>query len=983
MSCGEGLHKINRLTTSSQSFLFSMNKVKLILLISVLFLFQKYGNAQNKINGLVKGVIVDTVYHESMANATISIFPDGDSTVTGHALADRKGAFQINNLGVGNYRILISFQGYETIQKDLSISATDPDKDLGLIYMLKATDVLAEVIIQRPPITVNGDTVAFSAGAFKTVPNANAEDLLKKLPGVEVDIDGNVTAQGEAIQKIYVDGKEFFGTDPKMATKNIPADMIESVQVYDDMSDQAKFTKIDDGSRSKTINIKLKKKSRQGYFGKGTIGHGNDNLYTGKMMVNRFYNDRRISFLGSSNNLNQQGFTSSDIVGNMGGYGGSGSLGNGINTSSSAGINYTDVIGKIQVQGSYLYSDTKKRTIESSHRKTLFPADAINNTRDSSTFANDQRYTYDANQNHNFNLRLEYKIDSMNSILYTPNLTLQNSNNMVNDSNYTNISLTDIEYPGLSGIRRNTNQREGISLNNELLYRRRFFTPGRTFTVGFRNSVNNSDGSGKTFSPITFYNPDGTINNIREKDFLSSQTTKSSNYVLSTSYTEPIGQNIILEFNYAYTNNFSTSDRTAYSYSNTTKQYDSLNPQQTNYFKNKFSAHRAGLNFRYHKDGYYFQAGGSMQASQLDNNSIRGIYTVAGKDTIIKTKQSYINFFPTANFRYDFNKRKNVRLYYQGRTNQPNVRQLQDVRDETNSLRTSIGNPGLKQEFSNYLNASYKSYSDITFRYINMNVNYNQVSNKIVNSIDFDTARGKGVQLVKPVNLNGTYNASYNLSIGIPLQKGVKGNSINMGNRMRFGRDVSQLYGKNNFTNTFSVSQSLGLNLNVQEKLNMEFRGRISYNSVTYSVQQNANNNLNSKYFSQNYSTNVNYYILKDLIASTDFNYSIRSGLADGYNLSIPLWNGGIAWQMFPKKNGQLKFSVNDLLNQNSDINRTIGENYISDSRTVILQRYYLLTFTYNFKRFGPKGSFNPSRREGDNHDRFDRRDGMPRMRNN
>ena len=509
-----------------------------------------------------------------------------------------------------------------------------------------------------------------------------------------------------------------------------------------------------------------------------------------------------------------------------------------------------------------------------------------------------------------------------------------------------------------------------------MLYRRRFFKPGRTLTLGFRNSVNNSDGSGKTFSPITFFNPSGSIDSIREKDFLSSQTTKSNNYVLSTSYTEPIGKNKILEFNYAYTNNFSTSDRSALSYNKNTKQYDSLNPQQTNYFKNKFIAQRAGLNFRYNKDAYNFQAGGSMQASDLDNNSIRGIYTAAGKDTIIRTKQSYINFFPTANFRYEFSRRKNLRLSYRGRTNQPNVRQLQDVRDETNSLRTSVGNPVLKQEFTNALNISYKSYSDITFRYINMNVNYNQVSNRIVNSIDFDTARGKGVQLIKPVNLNGTYDASYDLSIGIPLQKGVKGSSINMGNRMRFGRDVSQLYGKNNFTNTFSVSQSLGINLNIKEKLNMEFRGRLSYNSVKYSVQQNVNNNLNAEYFSQRYSTNINYYILKDLIASTDFRYTINSGLADGYNLSIPLWAGGIAWQMFPKKNGQIKFSVNDILNQNSDIDRNIGENYISDSRTVILQRYYLLTFTYNFNRFGPKGSFNSGRRDGENHTHFGGREG-------
>ena len=421
-----------------------MNKSKLFLLILVPFLFQQYGHAQSKIKGSVKGVLIDTAYNESMANATISIMPDGDSVLIAHTLADGKGTFLISNLKEGAYRLLISFQGYETLQKKLSISATAPHADLGIVNMIKASDMLDEVIIQRPPITVNGDTVAFSSEAFKTVPNATAEDLFKKLPGVEVDQDGNITAQGEAIQKIYVDGKEFFGTDPKMATKNIPADMIESVQVYDDMSDQAKFTRIDDGSRSKTINIKLKKKTRQGYFGRGTIGHGNDNLYTGKAMINRFYNDRRISFLGSSNNLNQQGFTSRDIVSGMGGFGGNNNLGNGINTSTSAGVNYTDIIGKLQVQGSYMFSETKRRTIESSHRKTLFPADSINNTRDSSTFANDQRSSFDINRNHNFNLRLEYKIDSMNSILYTPSLTLQNSDNFLNDSNYTKISLTDV-----------------------------------------------------------------------------------------------------------------------------------------------------------------------------------------------------------------------------------------------------------------------------------------------------------------------------------------------------------------------------------------------------------------------------------------------------------------------------------------------------------------------------------------------------------
>jgi len=932
-----------------------------VLLIVFLFLFQQISNAQKKTEGSVKGVLVDTAMHESMANATVSIINSIDSSLVAHTIARKNGDFFLINLEEGNYQLVISFQGYKTLFKKFSISTKKINVDFGKIPMLKTNEMLGEVIIERPPVAVKGDTVSFSADAFKTIPNATTEDLLKKLPGVEVDKDGNVTAQGEAIQKIYVDGKEFFGSDPKMATKNIPADMVASVEVYDDMSDQAKFTKIDDGSRSKTINIKLKKKTRQGYFGKVSAGHGNDDLYLGNIMINRFYNDRRISVLGSSNNLNQQVFTSQDLVSAMGGYGG-GNTANGISTNSSAGINYTDVIGKVDIQGSYMYGATSQRSIQSSTRQTFFPADSVRHTRDSSTLTNDERISLNKNENHNFNLRLEYKIDSMNSILYTPGLSIQNSADNFNDSNYTRISVANQEYKALSGISQNVNQRKGLALNNQLLYQRRFYKPGRTLTVGFRNSVNNSDGSGKTFSPLTFYNPAGRIDSVRQKDFLSSQTTRSDNYVVSSSYTEPVGKNKIIELNYAYINNFSTSDRTAFGYSTVSKKYDSINPQQTNSFKNKYIAHRLGLNFKYNKkDLFYFQAGGSVQASSVDNKSIRGIYTVQGIDSAIYTKQSYINFFPTASFRYNFNKHRNLYLGYRGRTNQPNVRQLQDVRDETNTLSTSVGNPDLKQEFNNTLYLSYKAYSPVTFRYFNVNVNLNQTTNKIVNSIDFDTARGNGVQLIKPVNLGGTYNASYDASFGIPLQKGIKGNSINMGNRMSYGQSVSQLYGKDNFTRNFSVSQSLGLNLDVKEKLNMEFRGRFTYNSVTYSGQEKQKNNLNSTYYSQNYSADVNYYLMSSLILSSRFNYTINSGLANGYNISIPLWNAALAWQMFEKKNGELRFSVNDILNQNSNISRSIGENYISDSRTEILQRYFLLTFTFNFNRFGAKGSYNKS----------------------
>lgn len=957
------------------------NLMLLIICLSAL----QHVMSQKTGNGSIKGALADTSGKELLADATVSLLTITDSSVVAYTRAKEKGAFQIKNIDFGTYRLVISFQGYHPFNKRITVSATAPEVDLGIIYMQKTNDMLEEIIVERPPIIIKGDTVEFSASAFKTKPNAVAEDLLKKLPGVEVDKDGNITAQGEAIQKVYVNGKEFFGSDPKMATKNITADMIESVQVFDDMSEQAKFTRIDDGSRSKTINIKLKKGMETGYFGRGNIGYGTKDRYSGSLMMNMFQGERRISVIGSSNNVNRQSFLSRDIVGGMGGFSGvtvvgsrGGSLGgrvgggpprggnvmiaggfngantgggnNGLTRATNGGFNYSDNFGKLSFTGSYMFGNTRNQTYQTSYNETRIPV------KDSVSYETDTSSSVTNNTNHNFNLRLEYTIDSMNSIVFTPNFVIQNSADSREGSNFIRGVTPGLDYLSLSGISQGSNKRNGISLNNELLFRHRFKEFGRTFTIGYKNTINNSNGSGSTYSPLSFYAPSGTLDSVRQQDFLSSQLTRSNNNVISSSYTEPLGNNKLLEVNYAYTNNSSTSDRDAFSYNTNTGRYDSVNAQQTNYFKNMFVAHRFGLNFRYKTSLYGFQAGGAVQASRQDNSSVQGIYSVNGKDSVIRTTQNFLNFFPTASFNYDFSRRKNIQIRYQGRTNQPTIKQLQDVRDETDVLQTVVGNPGLRQEFSNQINASYKTFNEITYRYLNVNIIYSQTSNKIVNSISFDTLRGSGVQLIKPVNLNGAYNASYDISLGIPLQSTMKGSSINFSNTMKYNRDVSRQYGQNSYTKTFTISQSAAINLDVKEKLNMEFKGRFSYNSATYSAQQKNTNNTNTRYFTQNYSTNVNYFITPSLILSTDFDYAINTGRAEGYNQSIPLWNAGLAYQIFRKKNGEIKLSVNDILNQNQSIDRQIGENYISDTRTVVLQRYFLLTFTYSFNRFGKNG---------------------------
>ncbi|MEO6915804.1 MAG: TonB-dependent receptor [Chitinophagaceae bacterium] len=931
------------------------------LAFSILF-FTLAVSAQTKTT--IKGKIVDTISKEVLPEATISLLNVQDSSVVAFALANAKGEFQLKDIDTGTFRVMVTFQGYVNNNRRIAVLGNKPIIDLGSVLMVNKASMLEEVVVEAPPITVKKDTVEFRADAFKTIPNANAEDLLKKIPGMEVDKDGNVKAQGEAIAKVYVDGKEFFGTDPKMATKNITADMIESVQVYDDMSDQAKFTRIDDGSRAKTINIKLKKNMRKGYFARAMIGVGDQGRYQGNLSLNKFNGDSRVSIVANSNNLNKSTFNFSDVVSAMGGStgirggggGGTGNFGgggrggggnfggggNGITKASLFGINYTNKIGtKLDITGSYNYSESENRKQTTSLRQTFLPGD-------STTFANEFSTAFTKNQNHRMSLRAEYYIDSMNSILYTPQITFQKSHNESLDSNYTFAQTPKFaNFLSNAGSTNYMNNRDGSTISNNILYRKKFRKYGRTFTLGLQNTLTNSDGDGRNLSPLAYYNPDGTLRLRRDQNLINTQKTKSNNNSVSASYTEPIGNNKILELNYAYSNNENISDRKAFNYNSLTAAFDKVNPQQTNYFENFFTSHRYGANFRLQEAKYNFQLGGSMQSSTQKNNSIRAIYQVNGKDSVITRKQNFLNFFPTANFQYNFTKSSNLRINYRGRTQQPTITQLQDVPDVSNPLVISTGNPNLKQEFSNSINTGFNSFNPANFKYVNVNVNIGQTSNKIVNSID--SVKGSyGVLFIKPVNLSGAYNGSYNVTLGIPLKQ-KRGSSFNFSNGMNYSKDVSLQYGVLSNTTNFNISQSAGVNLDWERKFNIGLRARATYTTLKYSIKPT----LNSSYLTQTYTTDMTVYFTKTTFMTTDFDYLINTGRAAGFNQAIPLWNAFIAQQLFKKKNGEIRFSINDILNQNQAITRTQYDNGFYDSKTTVLKRYFMLTFTYNLNKMG------------------------------
>jgi len=934
--------------------------MRIIFLLILLLFTAQFLTAQNKVTGKV----VDAVGKFPLADATVTLINPDDSSAAGFAVVDKSGLFEIKNLRKGNFILGITYTGYRPYTKNLDITLSQFVIDLDTVFMQPDTSMMQSVVVSAPPITVKKDTVEFRASAFKTKPNATVEDLLKKMPGMEVDKDGKITAQGEEITKIYVDGKEFFSNDPKLATQNLSSDLIESIQVFDDMSDQAKFTKIDDGSRKRTINIKLKKDRKRGVFGRSNASVGSSDRYDASASFNHFDNNRQISVLGGANNINRMGFTSNDLVSSIGGMGGNSggsrggrggggagsSIPNGNTKSWSTGVNYRDEWGsKINVSGNYFVSQTSTAYVTNSYRQSVFGTDSASYTTNNSSSKN-------TSTNHRFGLRFEYLIDTMNSVLLTPVLNLQHAGS--NSDQYQNIRASNaiINYKAIEGESHRSSQRDGQSFQNDLLFRHRFNKPGRTFTIGWSTALNGSDGEGYNTSPYYFYNPDSTLNRLDDRRQHNNQLTHSFNNTISTSVTEMIGSDKIWELNYAYTINKSTSNYHTFDFDSTTQQYDSVDKPQTNYFQNQYTANRLGTNFRVKKEKYDFQLGGAVNFASLQNLSNRA---TTGKDSTMQ--QQYTNFFPNASFNFNPKPRKNLRFNYRGSTRAPGISQLQNVVDVSNPLYLRTGNPDLKQEFTHNFNLSYNNFNFSNFVYLNLNVSGSVVSNKIVNSISILNG---GVQLIKPENLNGARNIAFSGTLGIPLKKVTTGRrapvNLNFTTSAGYNRDVSKLQDTLNFNYTQRFGQRIHFTWFIQDRLDLNASASINYNAARYSVRQN----MNYTYLDHHYAVDFTYTFFKRLMVNNDFDYYLNTGRANGFNQPIPLWNAYVSLLLFKKQNGEVRLSCIDILNQNKSINRTVGDNYIEDTYTRVLQRFFLVSFMYNFKTFG-KGMFSSGRDNG------------------
>ncbi|RBQ10183.1 outer membrane beta-barrel family protein [Pedobacter miscanthi] len=905
--------------------------------IFVVLLFCGYiAQAQN--TGSISGKVINAKDKKPVDFATVAVKSLKDSSVVASGQTNPDGTFSFKAIAPGKYRIYSAFLGLKTATKDVEVAKAAVNA--GDIAMSDdGVDLNTVNVTATIPIVVKKDTIEFDAKSIKVRENAVVEDLLKKVPGVEVAKDGSVKAQGETITKVKVDGKEFFGNDPLLATKNLPADMVDKIQVIDELSEQAQFTGIDDGTRNKILNITTKNGMKHGYFGNSTVGYGSNDRYDASLNVNKFDDDRQISFIGQFNNVNKQNFGQGGGVGNgfgggggggRGGFGGGGGGGSssgsgGITNTNAAGLNFADTYKDgTQFQASYFFNKASSESIQNSNIQNLTGgtnniAEAINNTTD--------------RINHRFNFMVDTKIDPSLSIKIQPNLAYtETDGNNLND--YTR-TLTD---GSTIGNQRNTTTAATPTISNNLLIRKSFKRRGRTLSLNVNTSINDNDGTNLNYRKETI------TEGLASRDTITNQLNNTNSHSISNTtravYTEPLNKTLSVEFNYQNGYSNSDSQRDVFNYNPLTLQYDLVDNTFSNIYNNRTLTNAAGVSLTTTEKKYNWNIGVAAQQTNRVNTNLT---------TGLKRTQNFINITPSAQFRYNFSNRKRLFINYRGSTTQPSIDQIQPIPDNTNSQTRYVGNPALKPSFNNQLRINFNNFNIENGRFFFAGLNLTQTFNSIGNSI---VPLAGGIQQVSYINVDGVYAGNANATWSLPLMAERK-LTLNISGNGSYNRNVNFIVQQGgtvpvkNVTNSYTISNGYKLVTNVDK---FDLTGGItgSYTNSTFSAQQSSN----TQFYTINPSFDVSYVLPANIRLAIDIDYFRNFGGGDLYNQEYTILNPYISRQFF-KNRGTFKFSVNDALNQNTGVSRTATGTSITDLSYNVLKRYYMFSFTYSLTRIG------------------------------
>ncbi len=914
-------------------------------IITLLIVFTSFTAAAQ--TSTIKGKVFDTASKKGLAYATISLVKAKDSTLVSFSKADSSGNFMLKAIPQGEYLVSTSYVGFVPVWKP--VSADKEVLDLGNIEM---TDVkfADDVVVKskRSPVTINGDTLEFNTENFKTAPNAVVEDMLKKMPGVTVDNDGTIRVNGQRVNRVLVNGKEFFTGDPRMATKNLSADAVDKVQVFDKKSDQAEFTGVDDGNSQKAINLKLKKDKNNAVFGRATAGAGTDSRYDAQANINKFKGNQQISFLGMGNNTNRQGFSMTDILnftgemarGMRGGGGivirtssgpddnglpvtGLGQNQQGVAQTFAGGLNYNDAWSKrTDVNASLLASDIDLNTKRTLNRQYLFPGNNYNYTQ--------QSQSNKIVQQQRANFAFDQKLDSFTSIKITPQLSFQrNKNNSF--SNYLSQTLTGAKLN--EGYNQNESVSNATNFATNVLFKKKFAKKGRTLSANIDLQYNHSEQKGTQNSFYSTYISSTKKDSALNQRNLVDATTKT--YGANVTYTEPLDKRSLLEMNVVYNRNWGGSDRNTYDFDNNSGKHDKTNVALSNSFSSIYVYRGGGLHYRTNRQKYNFTMGATLQ-----NADLKGMNRTTGSSV----EQEFTDVLPDAAFQWKFSQYSNLSVNYNTNTQQPSTRQLQPVADVSDPLNVSLGNPNLKRSYNHSINLNFFSADPMRGKNLFAFAALNITDNAIVNS---ETIKPGAVRESMPVNANGVINAFSSINKGFQVKKLMSRIELSLG--YNYFRNMSFINQQENAIENTSISPAVRWTFGIDNKIDIFASARLNISKAKYSLQPI----LNSNYLQQVYNLEMTNYLPWGLVLNNTLNYTKNTGRADGFNIGIPYWNASLAKSFLKNKRAEVKISVADILNQNIGITRTANQNYLEDLEYNVLRRYSLLSFTYSLNKSG------------------------------
>jgi hypothetical protein len=894
----------------------------------------------------ITGIVNDEYNNNKINLASVNLIQPSDSTLVASTRSNTKGEFKIGKLSDGNYELLITHPTFA--DKRITVVILNGKTDLGMINMKPRSKMIEEIFVkQKGSIKFKGDTTQFIADSFKVDVNASVEDLLKVLPGLEVDKDGNITAQGEQVQKILVDGEEFFGDDPTVATRNLQANIVDKVEVFDDKTEQAKFTGFDDGQKEKTINLKLKKDKNRGVFGKVQGGTDATNYYDNSLMLNAFKQKRKLSIYGINSNTGTQGLSWRDKS-NFGDSGGGRMMdeddpgimyytrdedeggGNGRNGTNYNGVGLP-IANNIGIHYSNKWLENKHHlNINANLRDNQL--DNINQDKTTQFFGpitlvnNKDVITDNRTKNLNANVRYEVAVDSNNSLVIKMN-GRQNNTISKTDNYATIINGADTSS---TTNNKSTSDAKNNRYGGDITWRHKTAKKGRTVSVNLSNSTTDNSSTGSLNGSTVLK---GIYTLLDQQKNSNSDVNNNSGRI---TYTEPLKKDeLLMELSYGLGLNNSLQQKNTYTVGVSNK-YDQRIDSLSNDFNSNIVSHSPGIKFRINKKKMNYGVGAILKRAHYQQQDII-------RD--IRYDYTRYNIIPSANLMYRKSQFNNLRMNYSGSTNQPSIQYLQPFVNNSNPINIIIGNPNLVQSYDHNVNVNWWSYKALSDRSVWAGAWASQSFNDVVDSTSYDAATGR--QITSYANVNGTYNLSFWSGFNSKIKS--SNWKISAGLNLNNNRMPNYTLGKKNFGNNSSINPNFGFNYNKPKKYQWEIKTEPTYNIYTNKILAQGN-----KFWSHTLSSSGLIYITKKMVLRSDVDYNwqqARPPFNDNFNRVI--WNGAINYRLLKQNNLEGYIKMNDILNQNVNYNRNNSANFINETRNSTIQRVLLVGAIYNFS-LGP-----------------------------